>query len=403
MEKVKKIIIGFLGGKSIELVLAFFKNKGNRLIVRKLTSLQSTSDFKNLQVKKLAVFKSQYFYSSPRYFSDIQTPSALNFYGDLQNDVLSLTNVTLIGDSNLLLLNNNRNLVHFSNNYNETNASTVDSAIVTQLGNTSFLSVNNRIENFENGINFVGYNSDNYYHFLYEILSKFEYLKRLKLDIKLPLVFDAAIKNIRQHQELITFLNDSNREILYAERNKLYHFKSLIHIVTPNFIPSEFKKLQNIKADDILFSSSSLKFLSDALQPMISKRNYPSKLYLSRKISSNRRKFNEAEVESYLNSEGYFSLNPSDYSTYEQFSFFHNADIIIGGSGAAFSNIFMCRAHCKIICLSNYKLDLSIFSTIASLKDLDLIYIIDKKLSFNKKSELHDHFHIDINDLKQYA
>ena len=263
--------------------------------------------------------------------------------------------------------------------------------------------MNNRSEDLENGINFVGYNSDNYYHFLYEILSKFEYLKKLRLDIKLPLIFDAATKNVRQYQELISFFNEPRREILYLERNKLYYFKSLIHITIPNFIPSHFKQLQNIKAKDILFSSSNLKFLSESLQPMISKGKYPSKLYLSRKIASNRRQFNETEVEGYLNSKGYFSLNPSDYSIYEQLLFFYNADIIVGGSGAAFSNIFMCRAHCKIICLSNYKLDLSIFSTIASLKNLELVYIIDKKLSFNKKSELHDHFLIDINDLKQYA
>ena len=403
MEKLKKIIIGFFGGKFIGLILAFFNNRGSRLIIKKLHTLRSTPDFEGLQVKELAVFKVQYFYSSPRYISDVQMPVALNFYGELQNYVLSLNNVTLIGDSNLLLLNNDRKLVHFSNNYNETNARTIDSAIVTQLGKTSFLSVNSRIQNFENGINFVGYNSDNYYHFLYEILSKFENLQRLKLDIKLPLIFDAATKNVRQYQELITLFNDFNREILYVERNKLYHFNSLIHIATPNFIPSEFKQLQNIKAEDILFSSSSLKFLSESLQPMVSKKNYPAKLYLSRKIASNRRKFNEAEVESYLNSEGYFSLNSSDYSIYEQLLFFYNAEVIVGGSGAAFSNIFICKAHCKIICLSNYKLDISIFSTIASLKNLDLVYIIDKKLSFNKKSELHDHFQIDINDLKHYT
>lgn len=403
MQKVKKLLISLLGLNFIGLILALLHNKGTRLVIKRLESPKDNFNNPTFLMKELAVFDTHYFYSSPRYVPDIKLTAELRRTTNFKNYVLSIKNASLIGDSNLLLVNNNRKLVYFTYKFDKKNYKTKDSAIVAQLKNFSFLSISRKVINLKSGINFVGYNSDNYYHLLYEILAKFEYLDTLNLDIKLPLIFDVVCKNIPQYRELVSFFNRTNREIIYIERNQIYMFEYLIHITIPNVIPPAFKHFGKIEAQNILFSLSSIKFLNNLFLPTVSRRNYPSKLYLSRKDSSNRRKFNETEIESYLNSIGYFSFNPLNYSIFDQLSFFYNANIIIGGSGAAFTNIFICKEHCKIICFSNYKFDLSIFSTIASLRNLDLIYITDKKLRLNKKSPLHNNFEIDINDLKQYV
>lgn len=78
---------------------------------------------------------------------------------------------------------------------------------------------------------------------------------------------------------------------------------------------------------------------------------------------------------------------------------FNSASFIVGASGAAFSNIIYCRKGTNIICLVAYKSHFSVFATLASFSETNLIYLSDNNKEVTKKSYLHDSFNINIKEL----
>jgi hypothetical protein len=58
-----------------------------------------------------------------------------------------------------------------------------------------------------------------------------------------------------------------------------------------------------------------------------------------------------------------------------------------------------CNSGCKVLCLSNYKLDISIFSTIAVYVKVDFMYCHGQS-SIDSKSKLLDSFSINVEDIE---
>ena len=60
---------------------------------------------------------------------------------------------------------------------------------------------------------------------------------------------------------------------------------------------------------------------------------------------------NEAEIEKYLVERGFLSIDPGELSIKAQVELFGQADIVIGPSGAAITNIVWCRDQTKVLVL----------------------------------------------------
>lgn len=115
--------------------------------------------------------------------------------------------------------------------------------------------------------------------------------------------------------------------------------------------------------------------------------------------ASGRRKFNEAEVIDVLQNFGFETVFPEELSFSEQISLFSHADFIIGGSGAAFTNLLFCNTSCKVIIFAKNTLPFSGFSTIASFVGFDLVYLTESSSYGEKNDNLHDSFVINTNKL----
>ena len=133
-----------------------------------------------------------------------------------------------------------------------------------------------------------------------------------------------------------------------------------------------------------------------------SDKKFPKRIFISRSKASDRRRFNEDEVFMVLEKAGFVKIAPESLSLSDQIAMFNQADLIAGGTGAAFSNLLFCRDSCKVLCFTNYMLPLSIFSTIAFFSGSDLKYIHDKKRKRHSKSRLHDPFRINTTELEKF-
>jgi capsular polysaccharide biosynthesis protein len=215
-----------------------------------------------------------------------------------------------------------------------------------------------------------------------------------------PLLVDEVCFRIPQYIELLTLLNEKGRKLIPVKKDHTYLVNRLYVVSCPNYLPPNYVKIYEAVPSDFLYDLSSLSYLRTALIPASGNISTPAKLFISRRKASRRRTYNEDEVFQVLQELGFEKIHPENYSFTDQVQLFNNADFIIGGSGAAFSNLIFCRQTCKVICLTNYNFPLSIFSTIASFIGLELTYMYDSTLSYAQTDDLHHSFTVDVIRLK---
>lgn len=76
--------------------------------------------------------------------------------------------------------------------------------------------------------------------------------------------------------------------------------------------------------------------------------NLGKKIYISRRLASRRRMFNEPELESRLQDLGFAIVRLEELSVAQQISLFHNAELVVGPHGAGLSHIAAARPGLKI-------------------------------------------------------
>lgn len=244
------------------------------------------------------------------------------------------------------------------------------------------------------GIMLSGDASYNFYHFIFEFLSKFLFINELDLPVNIPIIVDEVVRQYPQLQELLNCFNKNNREIIYLKPGYSYDVKTLYYLPFINIIPANYKDLHSIKFTDNLFSLESIKYLRDSLLPKMTAVNCKKKIFIARRNSTVLRRYNEVEVEKIFEKYDFQVVCPEKHSLSEQIYIFNNADFIAGATGAAFSNILFCSPGCKVLCINSYNVELSIFSTIAKYLGSDFQYLsaYDEKY---KTQNLHEEFKID--------
>ena len=106
-----------------------------------------------------------------------------------------------------------------------------------------------------------------------------------------------------------------------------------------------FDSLDNIRSDrfyirDFYVDRFAVELVKKAFQLKISQPCNPKSLiYLDRRQTQMRKIINSSEVEEVLQRYGYQSVFADEYSLKEQIEIFHGARVVVGASGAAFSNL----------------------------------------------------------------
>ncbi len=385
----------------------FFNNSLNRYLNLKFRKFYNFEQFKKTnKVTIISTSQTNYHYCKPVYHTNNRSNevSEINENNFHKKDVnyMIFNNCIIRGNSNVIFIDD----LHAY--YEQLEISSPDRFFFTDEGirvaNTKFLftKIYNNPKYIDEGINFLRCFSWNYYHMLYEVIAKFYWVERFSIPLEIPIILDDIILQVPQFKELLNFFNNKKREVIAIDRGEDIVVGKLYQLPTTLLAPPNYKKISSIRGDDFLFQKESIFFLREKLLELKTSGFFHKKIFLSRKKASKRRSYNESEVFNCLKEFGFVKIFMEDYSIKDQVNIFNNADIIVGATGAAFSNIISCSKFAKILCLTNYDIPFGAFSTIADILDLDMVYLNDKSIKINKNSDLHDSFEVDIRSLKEY-
>jgi len=183
--------------------------------------------------------------------------------------------------------------------------------------------------------------SENWYHWLLQILPRLMILKESKVE------YDRIYINNLQYpwqkeslQFIIKYLNIPEDKLLVVNGDCVIQAEILIVPSVP-FIP--------VKNDILpLWMKTFLNtvFLNKEIDTKI---HFPDKFYISRKKANLRRIKNEDELISYLKDKGFQIISLEELSPTTQAMLFNTAKVIIGPHGSGFSNLIFTKPGTKVI------------------------------------------------------
>lgn len=206
---------------------------------------------------------------------------------------------------------------------------------------------------------FFVYNTDNYYHFIYDTLPyliSFLNLKKEIPELKLLMNYPNFTKKefYKFVKEFLEILNIFEDDIIIIDKNKkyseVYVSSSFTHGIDSNLPPRE----------------EIYDFYKMIISKVKSFQNFtfetPKKIYVSRRtwlssdisnIGTNyttRRKLEcEDELVEFLEKNGFTEIFSENLSTLDKIHLFNNAEIIIGAIGGGLCNVLFANKKCKLI------------------------------------------------------
>lgn len=213
--------------------------------------------------------------------------------------------------------------------------------------------------------------SSNYYHFMFQVASKFYLLSQIDIKSNIPIIVDEKVLKIPQLKDVIDALNVENRKIISVRCNQLCRIKRLYILSEVNVIVPNSFSMDNYRTENFAFDKKSLEYLKNTIIKRIppSEDVYPERIFISRKDCS-RRRCNEEEIEKVVKQFGFETINMANLTIAQQISLFSNAEHIIGGSGAAFTNLLYCSRETKATMLLSGPNNITCFSSLGIVNDV---------------------------------
>jgi tellurite resistance-related uncharacterized protein len=176
-------------------------------------------------------------------------------------------------------------------------------------------------------------NSENYFHWMFEILPRLHFIKKTGLKTDLYLL----PKNKQFQKDSIKALKIQKKKIIDLNENT------------------------HIKAKEVLFSSMPIytgnstpevcEFVRKLFLKKYDKRKYKKyeKIYVCRGKVKYRKVSNEKEVIRFLRKNGFTPVTMDGLSVFEQAKIFNSAKVIVAPHGAALTNLVFCEKGTKVI------------------------------------------------------
>lgn len=286
--------------------------------------------------------------------------------------------------------------------YDENLYENVDSTLRLQKSKCALL--NRRLEEYkreiEEGIMISGNFAFNYYHTLFENYIKIIAFEKADIPATAPFIVDSIFTKYESYQEILKALNTKGREIIPIDKHESVKISRLYTIGPVNILPPQAKDINNTRAEDVVYDISYLKIMRERLLKLKSDREFCKRVFISRK-GNTRRSWNEEAVFELLKREGFQQYSPQDLSFAEQISLFNNAEFIIGGSGAALSNLLFCSKGCKVICVYSERVNIPVFSTLAYMNGATMRYVVGNPIKGSSVSNTHSDFTVDTSEVQR--
>ena len=214
------------------------------------------------------------------------------------------------------------------------------------------------ISTFEEPVFYFVYNSDNYYHFVYDTLPyliTYKHLKKQNLVKKILVSFPSSRDFYPFFWEFLKILEIEKEDLVSLDRGilykKIYISDSYTHGHNSNLPPRQeiFKLYDEIK---------------NVVSNLVDINSYPKKIYISRRswihgdysnIGTNytqrRKLIIEDELVKFLESEGFTEIFTEKLSTNDKIGMMMGSEMVIGAIGGGLCNLLFANSECKSVCV----------------------------------------------------
>ena len=367
--------------KRIQIILYNFIYK-KKLSVLKIENIQNLEKLKEIEPKsRLASFGQKSFNLEAK-STPLDIPS-LNIF-EVKNPIINISSSAFIKNGKLYCerINANErfnegNIIYHNKKY----------AVVDVFFD----------EIIEEGFFLGGNGCWNWYHYIIEILPKVLLIENI--NCRTLLFSDDISKYPTMKEALLNLITENKYNIKFLNKNQNYKVKKLFFINEINKI--EFNKINpNINnANTAYFREKYLYILREKLllNYIKEENNLNKKIFLWRE-NTHRIAQNQNEVLVYLEKNGFEKIDSSTLTLEQQIKIFNSAEIIIGTTGAAWSNLIFCKQNTKAIIFSPIFFNsFNAFSNLAQIFNIDLTY---SYYSGNKLDHSESNFRINLEEIK---
>jgi hypothetical protein len=214
-----------------------------------------------------------------------------------------------------------------------------------------------------------------YYHWLFQLLPRFELIKRSGVDLRsIDYFLVNSAKAPFQSESLKALEIDSRRVIESSD----VHYLRATSLVVPS-VPLSGGCFPNWMREFLRAT-----FLaSDSRQTQSTTR----RIYISRRAARYRRMLNDAEVSRLLEQFGFQVVEFETLSIREQAATMASADVIVAPHGGGLSNLVFCRPTTKVIEIFSPELVAGYFWKLSSQLGLDYYYLLGKGTSLTTNAD----------------
>ena len=222
--------------------------------------------------------------------------------------------------------------------------------------------INHKVENtsktYNDPVFYFIYNTDNYYHFIYDTLPyliSYKKLKSVTKNLKLLMHYSHGDKFYKFVTEFLEILKIDESDVVILNKDTMY---SHVYISSTYTYGSDPKQQPRTEIYDLY------KEIVENVKELNIKKQFPKKFYISRRswihndfsnIGTNyttRRKCeNENELVDLLKSQGYEEIFTEKLSTVDKILLFNNAEAIVSAIGGGRVNVLFSKPLCKLITL----------------------------------------------------
>jgi hypothetical protein len=274
--------------------------------------------------------------------------------------------------------------------------------------NDTLAIVDDSIDEYLDCVFFLGGNGSwNYYHWMLEILPKIQYfLESNIVNNCFKILVSEKVKNVENYNVILKkAFENVNVDIIYICEKKHYKVSELYYISSPNNV------LFNCRDDSFnylysFFRSESIHYIETLGNSLLESEDdlynplkcfYPNKIFLARK-SNSLRGYNQNEVICLLNKFGFIAVYMEELTLVEQISHFKSAKMIVGPSGAAWTNLIFTNPKARAISwLPDNLSGFSVFSSIAGIKGVNMKFFITDS---NGSKDYQGDYKVDLNVLE---
>ncbi len=280
----------------------------------------------------------------------------------------------------------------------ENNNALYDSGGVLTHDNDCALAQLKNLNFIDEGFFLGGNGSWNYYHWLIEIIPKLRFYIEMGLHKKGVKLLVPEILKANQNLKFLldSVLGDQKVTLIYISRYFSLQVGCLYHVTPINNILFNEREV-GLTTNILHLRYESLEYIRTRMASAISLNKehffYTERVFLARKESSSRG-YNQDEVITYLKKHDFTVVYMEEHDVAQQIFLFKHAKVLIGPSGAAWTNLIFCNKRCKALTwLPESIKDFPAFSSLAKFSGVELTF-------FNTASEnstsIHDNYLVDI-------